>query len=387
VLLFGVSGAVTGALYALERFRRPAAAGALYNVALIVTMVLFRGRLGVYAVPLGVTVGACAQLLLLAPGMRDGTVRFVLALRHPVVRRVLVLYAPIAFGLVVTQILIVIDTRLASNAGQAALSVMGYATQLIQFPHGLVAVAISVAILPSLSGAHARRESGAFAQILARGMRAVLALILPASVGLIVLAQPLVGAVFQHGAFTDASRALVVLALAGYVLGLPFAAADWPLNYAFYARQDTLTPALVGIFAAGVYLVVALAFGPTFNLAGLGPGVLFVGLVLADSAKQAAHLVAMVVLTRRRIGPEALAGAGRTVLIAGAAAVVMAVAVLAVDHMLTGVVGDGKIAWAFRAGFGALVGAVVYLPLVARLGLPEVTWLLDTVRERLSPRA
>jgi len=383
VLAFGLSGTITGALYALERFHRPAAAGAVYNLALIATLVAMHDRLGPYALPLGVTIGALSQVLVLAPGLRGGSIRFVLALRHPVVRRVLVLYAPVALGLAVTQVQVWIDTRLASQAGESALSAMGYGTNLIQFPHGLVAVAISIAILPAMSGAHARSDEDAFARTLARGLRAVLALSLPAAVGLAVLAGPVVGSVFQHGAFGDSSRQLVTIALWGYVLGLPFASVDWPLNYAFYARQDTLTPALVGIFSVGVYLVVAVAFGPTLNLAGLDAPIVFLGLVLADSAKQASHLVAMVALTRRRIGAAALSGTGRALAASAAAALVMGLAVFGVDRLLAGTVDAGKAAWVLRSVVGAGLGAAIYLPLAARLGVPEITWLLDVLRAKV----
>jgi putative peptidoglycan lipid II flippase len=386
VLAFGIAGTVTGALYALERFTRPAAAGALYNAALIVVLLALHDRVGVYALPMGVAAGACVQVLLLAPGVRDGRIRPVFDFRDPVVRRVLILYAPVAVGLVVTQLQILVDTRLASRAGESALAAMSTATNLIQFPHGLVSVAISIAILPTLAATHARSEAQTFSRTLARGVRTVVALTLPAAVGLGVLGHPIVGAVFQHGAFDDASRRLVVLALAVYLLGLPFAAIDWPLNYAFYARQNTLVPALVGVLSVGVYLAVALAVGPTFNLLRFGAGTVFVGLVLADSAKQAAHALAMLVLTRRAVGPGALEGTARTILTAGIAAAAMGVVVWSADCLLAVALGAGTTAWVVRVAVGAAIGVAVYLPLAARLGVGEIAWLRDVLRGRLARR-
>jgi putative peptidoglycan lipid II flippase len=384
VAAFGLAGALTGALYALERFARPAATGAVYNLAMIATVLMLHDRLGPYAVPLGVTVGGCAQVLLLVPGLRDGRLRPTLDFRHPVVRRVLVLYAPVAAGLIVTQMQVAIDTNLAARTPRG-LSVMVYATNLIQFPHGLVAVAISIAILPTLSAAHARGDPGTYATTLARGVRAVLALTLPAAVGLAVLAEPVVGAVFQRGAFGAADRMLVELALLGYVVGLPFAAADWPLNAGFYARGDTLTPTLVGVFSVLVYLAVAIAIGPILNVTGLAPSVLFLGLVLADSAKQASHLAAMAWLTRRRVGPAGLEGVARTSWAAGAAALAMGAVVLLVDRALASALGAGTLSWVARAAIGAAVGAAVYMPLAARLGVPEIAWLVQVARTRALP--
>jgi putative peptidoglycan lipid II flippase len=214
-------------------------------------------------------------------------------------------------------------------------------------------------------------------------MRLILALTLPAAVGMAVLAQPIVAAVFQHGAFGVESRQAVVVALLFYLIGLPFAAVDWPLNYASYARKDTLTPALMGVLSVLVYLVVAVLLGPVMNVLGLAAGWLFVGLVVADSSKHAFHASAMLVVTRRRVGPEALAGAGRTLAAALLATVAMAGVVAAVDHLLMPYVPDSLVGWALRAGLGALAGMAVYLPLASRLGVGEIRWMYDVVRERM----
>lgn len=383
VLAFGIAGMVTGTLYALERFSLPAMTGALYNAAFIATLFWLHDRVGIYALAMAVTIGAAAQAAILLPGVRDGRLRPTLDFRHPVVRRVLVLYLPVGLGLLVTQFQVWLDTRLASRAGEAGLAVMAYGTSLIQFPHGFVAVAISLAILPQLAAAFARDEAGTFARMLARGVRTVLVLTLPAAVGMAVLAEPIVGAVYQHGAFDDASRSVVTLALYGYLIGLPFAAVDWPLNYAFYARQNTLVPALVGVLSVGVYLVVAVLFGPVLNLAGLPPERVFVGLVLADSAKQAAHALVMAGVTRRRVGPSALRRVGRTAGAALAAAAVMAACVVLVDRALAGLVPAGTVGWALRAAVGAAVGMAVYLPVAAALGVEEIAWVRALLAARL----
>jgi putative peptidoglycan lipid II flippase len=384
VLAFGIAGTLTGALYALERFSLPAAAGAVYNAVMIGTIVLLQDRLGVYALPVGVTAGAIGQVVLLAPGLRDGHMRPRIDLRHPAVRRVLVLYAPIGLGLLIAQAQVWIDTRLASQAGESALSVMRYGTQLIQFPHGFVAVAVSIAILPTLSASHALSEPERYSRTLSRGIRLILALTLPAAVGLAVLAHPVVGAAYQHGEFGMGSREAVVVALIFYLIGLPFAAIDWPLNYASYARLDTLTPALVGVLSVCVYLVVAIALGPTNNALALAPAWLFVGLVIADSAKHATHASLMLVVTIRRVGPAALEGAPRTLVAAGVAALVMGVVVVAVDRFLAVRLPDETLGWVVRSGLGALVGAAVYLPLASRLGVGEIGWLVDVVRRRFA---
>jgi len=387
VLLFGVAGMMTGVLYARGMFGPAAAAAAVYNLGLIVSVLALHDRLGGYALPLGVALGAVLQVAVLLPGLRGGRLRPSLDWRHPALRRILLLYLPIGAGLLVSNFQVAADTRFASEAGEGALSTMRYATRLIQFPHGLVSVAISLAILPALSAAHARRESRTYRRTLARGLRMVLALTLPAAVGLAALADPVVGLVFQRWAFTGVERTLVTLAVYGYVVGLPFVAIDWPLNYAFYARQNTLVPALVGLLSVAAYMAAAVALGPALNVLALPADRLYLGLVVADSVKHACHALVMVALVARVVGRGGLAGVGRTTLLAGSSALAMGGAVWGVDRAMAGVVGEGTLAWAARVGVGGALGLAIYLPLAARLRVEEIGWLANLVRARLAGRA
>ena len=378
VFLFGVVGMFQAVLYSLERVRLPALAMPAYNLAMIVAVLLLRPVIGARALALGVTVGALAQLLILVPGVRDG--RWQPVWRHPALRRVLKLYAPIGAGLVVTQLQVGLDTNLAAGAGVSTLT---YATNLYQFPHGFIAVAISLAILPRLSSTHATDDPDAYSRTLARGLRTVMALTLPAAVGLAALAEPVTGLIYQHGVFGSADRIAVMAALYAYLVGLPFAAIDWPLNYAFYARQNTWIPALIGVLSIGVYLVVAVTIGPVWNLAHLAPGRLFIGLALAESAKQASHALTMLFLVRRAAGADALRALPRVSLAAGAAALAMGVVVYGLDHVLAPLVGAGTPGWGIRTIAGVLAGGAVYAPLARASGVDEIGWLVHILRARL----
>lgn len=385
VMLLGLVGMATGVLFAREQFGLPALAMATFNAAFIVVLLAGYGRFGPFALPLAMTMSALVQLLVLVPGLRGGRLRPVLDLNHPALRRVLWLYLPILAGLIVEQGKNVIDIRLATEASPAAYGNMQFATRLVQFPHGLISVALSLAILPSLSASFARGARADYAQTLAKGLRLVLALALPAALGLMALAQPAVAAVFQHGNFGSEDRALVALALVVYLIGLPFASIDWPLNFAYYARQNTWVPALVGVLSVMAFLAVAVLFGPVLNLAQLSPPLVFLGLVLADSVKHIVHATVMALLVRRAAGAEALAGLGRTVLGAGAAAAVMAVAVAWVDQWLAGTVPDDMVGWLLRLAVGLVLGVALYVPLATRLGVGEIPWIAQVLGARFRP--
>jgi putative peptidoglycan lipid II flippase len=314
VFFLGMAGGVTAILYALQRFTAPAFGGAMFNLGIVITVSVLAARLDVYSLSIGILLGSLGQLVIQLPALRGLRLRFTPDWRHPAVRRIARLYLPIALGMVISQIQVTIDGNLASRAGPQSVAWMQNATTLIQFPHGLVAVAISLASLPSLSQLAAVADWEGYRRTLGRALRLLMYLIMPAMAGLWAMATPIVRLIFEHGAFQPTDTAAVVAALRFYLLGLIFAAVDWPLNYAFYARQDTVTPAAVGILSVGVYLAVALTL-----LQPMG----YLGLVLADSAKHFAHALTMGILLHRRVGGLDGQGLERTALGATASAALM----------------------------------------------------------------
>ncbi|MCL7454976.1 MAG: murein biosynthesis integral membrane protein MurJ [Anaerolineae bacterium] len=377
-LFFGLSGVVTGLLYARKRFTFPAFGAAVYNLGTIIAVPALSGQLDAFSLAVGVLLGSLLQLAILSPDLRGVRLRFRLDLSNPALRRILVLYLPIVVGLLISNAQIAIDRRLASGTGASSVAWMDRATRLVQLPHGVVAVAISLAVLPSLSAASALRDEAGFRRTLGIGLRLVLVLILPATLGLLILAEPAVALLFQHGQFTALDTFWTAWALRFYLLGLTFAAIDWPLNYAFYARQDTLTPALVGVLSVGVYLAVALSL-----LRPLG----MLGLVLADSAKHFSHALTMLVLTQRRIGSLADLKLGqttaKTLLAAGTMAGVIYVALIGMQQWrgTEGLV-DRFLVLAIPGG----LGVVAFVGLAALLRVDEMRLLRDLVFERLRGR-
>ena len=235
VVLFGISGGVTALLYAQKRFNYAAVGATVFNLGIVIMAPLLAGVIGVYALALGIVAGSLLQLAVLLPGLAGFGVRLSLAWNHPAVRRILYLYLPIAIGLVASQIQIGVDRRWASAAGEQSAGWMRYATTLIQLPLGLIPVAISLAALPSLSQRAGARDWEGFRRLFAGGLRWVIVLLIPATVGLWVLAEPLIRLLFEHRRFVPYDTTMTAQALRFYLLGLPFAGIDYLLNYAFYA--------------------------------------------------------------------------------------------------------------------------------------------------------
>lgn len=293
VWFVSMAGVLTAVLFALQRFTLPALASAVYNLGIVASAPLLAGRIGIASLAIGVLAGSLAQFGLMAWDVHRAGLSFRLQWSHPALARIVKLYLPIAAGLIVAQFQVGLDRRLASGTGVQSIAWMSKATTLQQLPLGMISVAISLAALPRLSQQFAAGDEDAYRATLARGMRMVLVLIAPLLLGLGLLAEPTVRLLFERGQFTVEDSAMVVVALEVYLVGALFAAIDFPLIYAFYARNNTLLPAAVGLFSVVVYGAAALAL-----IEGLG----FLGLVWADTAKQAAHAVSMLLLLHWKVG-------------------------------------------------------------------------------------
>jgi putative peptidoglycan lipid II flippase len=381
VVFLSLSGIITGLLYALKRFTLPAFTAAAFNASIVVVALVLTGWLGwgVESLALGLLIGSAVQVALQLPGLRGARLRFSLDWHHPELRRVARLYAPVVLGLVVSQVGIIIDRNLASHTGEQSIAWMRYATTLVQFPLGLVSVAISLAILPTLSRLASATQPTVvdeFMYTLAAGLKMVLVLILPAVIGLFVLAEPVVGLVFQHGAFTSLDTQQTALALRIYLLGTTFAAVDLPLVYAFYARKNTLTPAMVGVSGVGLYLAAALV--PTFFRE-----LRMTDLVLANSIQLTGHALVMLWLAGR-IGSLRGRGLGRTALKALAASLVMGgLAFASAQWLLARFPNQALLSEVMVVGGAGLVGLLAYGALVRLLRIEEVTMLTVLLRRRL----
>lgn len=322
IWLFSMAGLLTAVLYTLQRFTWPALATAIYNLGIVCTAPLLANQLGITSLVVGILVGGGAQCAIMGWDIHRAriVVRPVFDWRHPALRKITMLYLPIAAGLVVTLFQVGLDRRLASTTGPESIAWMRYATTLQQLPLGLISVAISLAALPRLSQYFAAQQEHEYRQTLGRGLRMVMLLITPAAVGLWLLADPITRLIFQHGRATLQDTDPIVQALHIYLVGMLFAAIDFPLNYAFYARNNTLLPALVGVFSVAIYIIVAFALLRHWG---------YLGLVWADTAKQAGHALFMLGLLRWRVGRlSAQVGSGLLQISVAALAMAMTIGLL-----------------------------------------------------------
>lgn len=410
LVFMGVSAILTAALYAQQRFGLPALSVMAFNIGIVAAAVPLHGQMGIASLAVGVLVGAGLQVLLQLPGMRGQGLQLLVDLTHPGVWQSARLYLPVALGLVVSTVGIAIDTNLASHTGAGNLAAMGFATTLVQFPLGMVAAAVSSAVLPSLSR-HARafthedtmqaatqqgvqaegpvsldedsvtsnaspeESTRAFRETLALGLKLVLLTIIPATLALLALREHVVRLLFQRGAFDALATQRTSTAFLAYSPGLPAAAIDQVLIFGYYARGKTLPPVLVGVLSVGVYVALAVAL--------LGP-LGMPGLALANSAQWVSHMVVMLALTHRSTGGldglGLLATLGRASLSSGAMlAVVLCGLTFSVADVNTGTL---KLAASLSGLMG--LGAAAYFGTLAVTGRSDLRLLASALFRRFA---
>ena len=209
------------------------------------------------------------------------------------VRRVLALTVPALLGVSVAQINILINTVLASFLVTGSVSWLYYSDRLMEFPLGVFGLALSTAILPHLSRKYTENSPGDFSRTLEWGTRWALLISIPSTVGLIILAQPMVSTIFYHGDFTENGVNMTVLSLIAFSLGLTPIVMVKVLSAGFFARQNTRTPVRIAMIAVAINIVFSLILVLPYK---------HVGLALATSISAFSNvLMLLVVLLRQRI--------------------------------------------------------------------------------------
>ncbi len=262
-----------GVLNTWDRFAVPALTPVLLNLCLILAAFLFVPWLGNAALglALGVLVAGVTQLAFQIPFLRriDMLPKPRLAGRGEPVNRVFKLMMPAVFGASVTQINMLVNTILASFLVTGSVSWLYYSDRLMEFPLGVFGIALATVILPSLSKLHADGSRARFSQLLDWSLRWTCLIALPASVGLMVLAGPIMTTIFQYGATTAYDVAMAAKSLMAFAFGLLGFVLVKVLAPGFFARQDTRTPVRIAVVAVLVNIVLSLALFTVLAHVGL----------------------------------------------------------------------------------------------------------------------
>jgi putative peptidoglycan lipid II flippase len=287
--LVALAAACMGMLNSLRRFFVPSLSPAMFNVGMIATMGVMipllsaRGVRPIFAAAIGTLVGGIGQVAVQWALLRREGYRYrpAVAFGDPAVREVIGLMVPGMVGLAAVQVNVLVNTMLATGQGVGAVSYLNYAFRLMYFPIGLFGLSIATAAVPALSRHAALDDRAAMRATLSSALRMMLMLNVPATVGLVVLATPIVALIFEHGHFTPRDTAGTVAALLAYAPGLVGYSAVKITVPTFYTLRDSRTPVLVSGVTVGLNLALNLVLVRWLGYQGLALGTAIAALVNA----------------------------------------------------------------------------------------------------------
>ena len=296
-----VAAACMGMLNSLHRFFIPALSPAMYNVAtitcalLLVPLMPALGFPPIAGIAVGSLVGGAAQLALQWPVLRREGYAYTPTLdwHDESLRRVLILMGPGTLGLAATQVNVFVNTVLATGEGTGAVSWLNYAFRLMYLPIGLFGISIATATLPAVSRHAAENDDAGVRKTVADGLSLMLMLNVPATVGLMVLAVPIVRVIFERSAFTASDTLATAAALQFYAIGLVGYSIVRISSPVFYALQQNRTPVLVSVATVAVNAGLNLALVRVMG---------FRGLALGTSIAALFNAVVLIVILRRSLG-------------------------------------------------------------------------------------
>lgn len=262
-----------GILNTYSRFSVPALTPVLLNLSFIVSALWLAPRMDppILALAWAVFIGGAAQLLFQVPFLvrLDLLPRFRWRMGDAGVRRILRLMGPALFGVSIGQLSLLINTIFASFLATGSVSWLYYADRLMEFPTGLLGVALGTVLLPSLAKHHAQARPEEYSKLLDWGLRLTVMLTLPAAVALAVLSVPLVATLFHHGQFGAEDVWMTRQAVVAYSVGLTGLIMVKVLAPGFYARQDIRTPVRIAVITLLSTQAMNLAFIFPLKHAGL----------------------------------------------------------------------------------------------------------------------
>jgi putative peptidoglycan lipid II flippase len=375
-IIFGISGLAMGILNAHNRFFLSALAPMFYSLGWIFGVLALAPTMGIYGLAWGVVLGAVMHLAVQIPALVSlrRSYRFSLDASDPAVRNVVRLMAPRVVGQSAVQMNFLVNTLLASTQPVGSITALNLAFNLMTTPEAVFAQAGATAAFPTLSAQVSRGEIDSMRSTLLSILRGVFYLALPSSIGMILLATPVIQIIYERGVFNAQSTQMTVWALYFYAAGLVAHSMVEVLVRAFYAMQDTVIPVAVAVGGMILNVALSLVLVAAFSFSGWMP---HGGLALANSLATFIEMTALILILRRKIqrlmDRDGWLSLGRTVISATAMAGSLLLWIQLLPNESKWIVGLGGIA----------VGVAVYLAVSLAIGSQEARSTLRTVITRV----
>ncbi len=381
--LVALTAFMGGMLNARGVFLYPALAPVVLNICIIVSAVVLSSFVmpPVASLAYGVLAGGVCQIILQVRPLGRTGFKFKPDFRwgDPALKRVFTLMGPAVFGVAVYQINLIVSTFLASWLPDGSVSYLYYAERLFQLPLGVFAVSVGMASLPSLSRLASNEKWEEFSHTLSGSLRMLWLVVIPATAGLFLIAEPVVALIFQRGKFTPEMTIATAQALTFYSLALVPVATTRIVAQGFYAMKDTKTPVKGAFWSLWVNLAASLLL--------MGP-LKHAGLALATAISASVNAIYLCIQYKKRTGAYPFEGLSRVVGLMVGACGVMTVFVLVAGWYFSGAASGAAGQWGrgFYVALAVIGGAGVYGISAKLLGIEEVEVLTSKIANRLLKR-
>ena len=376
VVLLGLTGLVMGVLQASGEFASSAFVPVLWNAVILVALIGVTPFIGdgekIYVYAIGILIGTAVQLLYLLPGLRGkGPFPISLGRGDPHVRRVLGLMVPVTIGLGLINFTLIVNSYFADRVGENSIRAIDAAFRLYILPQGIFSVAVSTVLFPTISRMAARGDVPGMRRAVTDGTRQIFFLLIPATVFLALLAEPVTRLVFEHRDFNEAATELTSGALLFFTLGLVFNGGSLLFIRSFFALKKTWIPTKVSVGTLALNAILDFALYKPLGTEGIA---------LGTSIASFAGFVALGFMLSRELGGLDLAwlvdGFVRTVV----AAVWLGALAWASWRVLDDALGRSLPAQLVSVGVALGAAVLAYLSAGRGLDLPELRAMGRVVR-------
>ena len=297
-----------------------------------------------------------------------------LNIRDPGLRRILWLMLPATIGLSATQINIFVNTNFAASCMEGSVSWLNYAFRMVQLPIGVFGVAFSIAAMPVLARHAAEKDLNGLRKTFASSLVMVFSLTIPATVGLILLSQPIIRLIFEHGAFTATDTLRTAQALTCYAYGLFAYSAVKIMVPVFYALKDTKYPVIASFLAVVANIIFITLTIDIFS---------FRTIALSTSCSMGLNFLFLGTVLYRKLTGFSLYYLGLGVFKILLASTAMGLAVMGLQRMLAPLLSKGIFSQLIGVFSIIAVAALLYGIVLHLLQLPEFDEVTDKMRQRL----
>lgn len=376
ILLVSLAALAMGILNSVKHFAAPAASSIFMNLGIIAGAIFLIHGFDppILGLAVGVLIGGIAQLAIHFPYLK----RYALLPKirwnpsHPAVKKIVGMMVPAAYGAAVYQFNVIIITLLASFLPSGSVSYLWYADRVMEFPLGIFAISLATVILPSLADHAADQDHKSLKKTFGFGLRLVFFITIPAAGGLMILSDPIIRLLFQHGTFAAESTAATSSALIFFALGLPFISGVRITSNAFYSLQDSKTPVRIANWSVLANLILSLVLMKLLRHNGLA---------LAVSLASVFNFLLQLLYFRKKVGTL-----GLRQIVRGTAKSVLATGIMAgllwVVRKSPMIWGTGLLMDSVRLLTSILAGAVIYFLACYFLKAEELEGLVNLLKKR-----